>query len=141
RPSGAAVPSCGASLPRCPVRGDPLRSELPRGPSCRHVRSFRSRKPACRNERAPAGPRTGRGPSSVSEVSLLDLAADLGEGLLLQLADALARQVVLVTDLLERELVLVVEAEAPAQDARLHRRQGAQQAAELLTPRLADELL
>jgi hypothetical protein len=58
------------------------------------------------------------------------------ERLLLELADALARQVVLVADLLERELVLVVEAEAPAEDARLHGRQRVEQAPDLFAPGL-----
>src|SRR5262249_15297104 len=62
------------------------------------------------------------------------LAADLADGLLLELADALARQVVLVADLLQRELVLVVEAEAPADDARLDRREGTEQALHLFRP-------
>src|SRR5262245_17844016 len=42
---------------------------------------------------------------------LAHLLADLADGLLLQLTDAFARQVVLVADLLQRELVLVIEAE------------------------------
>ena len=48
-------------------------------------------------------------------------AAHLGQRLLLELADALARQVVLVADLLERQLLLGAEAEALAQDVRLDR--------------------
>jgi hypothetical protein len=55
---------------------------------------------------------------------LAHLLADLADGLLLQLADALARQVVLIADLFERELVLVIETEAPADNPRLDRSQG-----------------
>ena len=46
--------------------------------------------------------------------SLFDLSANLPQRLLLQLPDSLAGQVVLVADFFQRELVLVVEAEAPA---------------------------
>jgi phosphotransferase system enzyme I (PtsI) len=73
--------------------------------------------------------------------SLANLLADLGEGLLLELTDALARQVVLVADLLERELLLVVEAEAPADDARLHGAQGVEQPLDLVGPRARRDVL
>ena len=62
-----------------------------------------------------------RGASGKSS-GLADLPPDLADRLLLELPDALARQVVLVADLLQRELVLVVEAEPPADDPRLDRR-------------------
>ena len=61
------------------------------------------------------GPRTIR----LRRLVVAHLLADLAERLLLELANALARQVVLVANLLQRELVLVVEAEAPADDPRL----------------------
>jgi hypothetical protein len=68
--------------------------------------------------------------SDVERQRLINIVlAHLAERLLLELADALARQVVLVADLLERELVLVVEAEAPAEDARLDRREVPEQVA------------
>src|SRR5687767_8499762 len=67
------------------------------------------------------------------------LAADLAERLLLQLTDALAGQVVLVADLLERELLLVVEAKAPAQDARLHGRERRQETMDLIGPGLLNQ--
>src|SRR5689334_9888509 len=59
-------------------------------------------------------------------------ATDLGQRLLLQLPAALAREVVLLADLLERELAVVVEAEALAQDVRLDRLEVVEQAAQLL---------
>ena len=48
---------------------------------------------------------------------------ELAQGAFLDLTDALAGQVVAVTDLLQRELVLVVQAETPAQDLGFHRLQ------------------
>src|SRR5581483_6799543 len=71
-------------------------------------------------------------PRRLSRVA--DLFPDLSDGLLLQLTDAFARQVVLVADLFQRELVFVVETEAPADDARLDRRESAEQTAYLLRP-------
>src|SRR5689334_17841296 len=65
------------------------------------------------------------------EVAAGERAPHLGERLLLELTDALARQVVLVTDLLERELLLGAQAEALAQDIGLDRAQLAEQVADL----------
>src|SRR5262249_40658393 len=73
--------------------------------------------------------------------SVAHVLANLAERLLLELADSLAREVVLVADLLERELVLVVEAETPADDARLDRREVTEKATDLFTPLLGDERL
>jgi len=64
---------------------------------------------------------------SVARSELPHLLSNLSDRLLLQLTDALARQVVLVADLLQRELVFVVEAEAPTDDARLDGRERAEQ--------------
>src|SRR3712207_1962022 len=64
-----------------------------RGPRCTY-RSFGNRE-----RRAPAA----------GSSELAHLASDLPDGLLLKLTDALARQVVLVADLLQRELVFVIE--------------------------------
>src|SRR5689334_7865263 len=83
--------------------------------------------------RGPSRPR----PSPGSE--LAHLFADLADRLLLELANALARQVVLVADLFQRELVLVVETEAPANDARLDRGEGAEQPLHLFRPFLVRE--
>ena len=69
------------------------------------------------------------------------MATDLAECLLLELTDALAGQIVLVADLLERELVLVVQAEAPAEDASFHGREGLEQTADFAIPALALEAL
>src|SRR5215468_7082904 len=71
----------------------------------------------------------GAGAPRGRRLKLAHLAANLADGLLLQLTDALARQVVLVADFLQRELVLVVEAEAPPDDARLDGRERSEQAA------------
>src|SRR5690606_23971430 len=75
--------------------------------------------------------------AGVSE--LAHLLANLADGLLLQLTNPLARQVVLVANLLERQLILVVEPEAPADDARLDWSERPQQAAYLLGPFLVGE--
>src|SRR5262245_35388958 len=69
------------------------------------------------------------------------LLADLAERLLLQLANALAAQIVLVADLLQRELVLVVEAEPPPDDPRLDRRQRCEQPAHLVAPLTVREVI
>src|SRR4051812_11945175 len=80
----------------------------------------------------------GRRPGALVVAHLL---ADLAEGLLLELPDALAGEVVLVADLLEGELVLVVEAEAPADDARLDRRQRGEQPPDLVAPLAIREVI
>jgi len=91
-----------------------------RGSKRFYVRSFA-------NSSAAAVPRLSPGQTAATGRSeLAHLATDLTDGLLLQLADALARQVVLVTDLFERELVFVIETEAPADDAGFDRGQGAE---------------
>ena len=64
------------------------------------------------------------------------MAPHLPQGLLLQLADALARQVVLVADFLERQLLLRAEAKALAQDVGLDRAQLAEQLLDLGRQRL-----
>src|SRR5690349_15567997 len=69
------------------------------------------------------------------------LLSDLADGLLLKLPDALARQVVLVADLLQRQLVLVVEAEAPADDARFDGREGVEQTLDLRDPARRREIV
>src|SRR5213078_4927627 len=66
--------------------------------------------------------------------------AHLGQRLLLELADPLARQVVLVADLLERQLLLGLQAEALAQDVGLDRAQLAEQLADLGGQRLPLEI-
>ena len=58
-----------------------------------------------------------------------EVAADLAQGLLLELADALPRQVVVVSYLLEGHLFPVLEAVAPADDGALH---GGEHAEDLL---------
>src|SRR3954471_9413639 len=69
-------------------------------------------------------------------LEIAHLATNLTDCLLLQLANALARQVVLIADFFEGELVLVVEAETPANDARFDGRQGVEQTLDLLSPLL-----
>src|SRR5213083_38174 len=69
------------------------------------------------------------------------LATDLADCLLLELTDSFTRQVVLVTDFLQRELVLVVEAETPANDARFDGREGVEQALDLFCPFLVCQAL
>src|SRR6188474_76286 len=74
--------------------------------------------------RAHAGAADSRGSSRALRLSsfvseLAHLLADLADRLLLQLANAFAAEIVLVADLFQRELVLVVEAEAPTNDAAL----------------------
>src|SRR5258708_32609146 len=59
---------------------------------------------------------------------------NLAQSLLLELTNPLAREVVFVADLLERELVLVVEPEAPPDDARFDGRQRREQAPHLVIP-------
>jgi hypothetical protein len=63
----------------------------------------------------------------VARLELPHLLSNLSDRLLLELTDALARQIVLVADLLQRELVFVVEAEAPTDDPRFDGREGAEQ--------------
>ena len=60
---------------------------------------------------------------SIHQVFALERAAHLQQRLLLQLANPLARQVVLLADLFERELLVGVEAEALPQDVGLDRLQ------------------
>src|SRR5262249_49759433 len=80
-----------------------------------------------------------RGPFRGSSVP--HVLADLAERLLLQLTNSLARQVVLVADLFERELVFVVEADTPANDARLDGREMTEQTTHLFAPLLRNEAL
>src|SRR4051812_6171046 len=84
-----------------------------------------------------------RSPSAwkaLHQVATSEGPAHLGEGLLLELADALAGQVVLVPDLLERQLLLGAEAEALAEDIRLDRAQLAEQVTDLGRERLPLEV-
>src|SRR5262249_54994865 len=74
------------------------------------------------------------------QVAASQRAPHLGERLLLKLTDALARQVVLVADLLERQLLLGPQAEPLAQDVGLDRAQLAEQLADLGGQRLPLEL-
>src|SRR5262245_19836976 len=89
--------------------------------------------------RSPTKSRDRR-PHPSHQVAAGERAAHLGERLLLELADALARQVVLVADLLERELLLGAQPEALAQDIGLDRAQLAQQLADLGGQRFPLEL-
>ncbi len=59
-----------------------------------------------------------------TNLEISHLFANLTNCLFLQLANSLARQVVLVTDFLERQLVLLVKAKAPTDDVGLNGRQG-----------------
>src|SRR5687768_2164298 len=70
------------------------------------------------HDRARAANRAGS-----HQVAPLELAAQAAERLLLDLADAFTRQRVALADLLEGLLGAVTEAQALAQDLRLHRRQ------------------
>src|SRR6478609_8867825 len=87
-----------------------------------------------------ASPRKSRRCSTLG-LEISHLPANLTDRLFLKLTDAFARQVVLVADLLERQLVLVIEAEAPANDARFDGRQGVEQALDLFGPLLVCEAL
>jgi PBP4 family serine-type D-alanyl-D-alanine carboxypeptidase len=125
RADGAGPPPWPPTSPDSAVAGAqgrasrrPLASAWPARPRGR-ARVSRSRKREARRALGGTPGRVSRG--ARSEVA--HLLADLAERLLLELANALAREVVLVADLLERELVLVVEAEAPPDDARLDGRQ------------------
>src|SRR5690349_1938400 len=86
-------------------------SSFPQGESSRrttqHSRS--SCETPTRRSRTTSRSRSSQ-PADRSEL-VANLAANLPEGLLLELPNALARQVVLVADLLQRELVLVVQTE------------------------------
>src|SRR5262245_43237148 len=94
-------------------------------------RTPRSSRKVTRNSTRPGRRRDSR---------VADLLPDLADGLLLELPNALARQVVLVADLFQRELVLVVEAEAPANDPRLDRRERAEQPAHFFRPARCSEV-
>src|SRR5688500_20365185 len=72
----------------------------------------------------------------VAAVLALERALQLVERRVLDLADPLARQVVLVTDLAERALLVVAEPEALRQHVGLDRRQVVQQLLDLAGQRL-----
>src|SRR6202042_1899112 len=78
-------------------------------------------------------------PRGTRPILLPHVLADLAQCLLLELSDALAGEVVLVADLFEGQLVLVVQTEAPANDARFDGRQRGEQTAHLGVPLLAGE--
>ena len=70
---------------------------------------------AARHQEPPA--HTSRRSEAAASLVVAHQLSNLADRLLLQLADTLAGEVVLVTDLFEGELILVVEAEAPADNA------------------------
>src|SRR4051794_3693319 len=69
--------------------------------------------------RVPRAARRAIDPEGLHQVAASECPAHLGERLFLELPDPLARQVVLVPDLLERQLLLGPEAEPLAQDVGL----------------------
>src|SRR6185312_5474179 len=86
-----------------------------------------------------SAPSTGASnPAALHQVFALQRTAHLGERLLLKLADALAREVVLLADLLQRQLPVGVEPEALAQDVGLDRLQRIELRAHLFGHRLVD---
>src|SRR5688572_28261654 len=74
--------------------------------------------------------------ASLQHVAAPEVGTDLAERLLLQLPDALARERVLLADLLERELVVGLEPEPLAQDVGLDRTQPRDHFADLLRERV-----
>src|SRR5688500_11519311 len=80
----------------------------------------KSREPGARGA---TGSWSGFERNSLHQLAALELRAELAQGLLLQLTDALARERVVGADLLEGELGLAVQADALAEDVGLHRRQ------------------
>src|SRR5689334_13825820 len=84
-----------------------------------------------RTYQLPLWPGSPWGEADLEEVAAGERAAHLRESLLLELADALAREVVLVADLLERQLLLGLETEALAQDVGLDRAELAEERADL----------
>src|SRR5690606_960293 len=97
------------------------------------------------NGQDQAGP-AAHGPEAASAARLqhlasTQLAADLEERLLLELTDPLSRQRVLLADLLERELLVVLEPEALAQDVGLDRAQAGDHLPNLLVEGVGLEAL
>src|ERR1044071_5683556 len=127
--------SLGFSLPQAEARPNTSASAAVRG-------SRLSMEPNVPNPCTSGQLPSSRAPkiTESQQVAAGERAAHLGQRLLLELADPLARQVVLVADLLERELLLGAQAEALAQDVGLDRPQLAQQVADLGGQRLPLEI-
>jgi serine/threonine protein kinase len=138
-PPPTTKPTAGSASPSIPS-GAPSSPSPPAPPS---VTAGAAPAAVVKASHPMSGKRRNGGGGDFSECrcdyDALNLLAHLAEGLLLELTDALAGEVVFVADFLEGQLILVVEAEAPADDAGLDGGEEVEEAVDLLAPLLVGE--